>query len=63
MLKICVMVYHAIRHGKPDYMRQMLSDHQPGTLLSLRSSDDPQMLFEPRCNLQLGLRGKGLEYG
>ena len=25
--KICVMVYQAMRHGKPEYMRQMLSDH------------------------------------
>ena len=45
-----------MKHGIPDYMRKMLSDHQPETVISLRSSDDPLMLFEPRCSLQLGFR-------
>ena len=51
MFKICVMVYQAMSHGIPDYMRHMLSDHQPGTVISLRSSirssDYPLILFEP----------------
>ena len=34
----------------------MLNDHQPGTVVSLRSCDDPFKLFEPRCNLQMGFR-------
>ena len=54
--KICVMVYQALRHGKPDYIRKLLSEHRPETAVLLRSSDDPFRLEEPRCNLQMGFR-------
>ena len=56
IFKICVMVYQTIKHGKPGYLRQMLNDYQPGTAVSLRSTDDQFVLMEPRCNLQLGFR-------
>ncbi|XP_076033089.1 uncharacterized protein LOC143020543 [Oratosquilla oratoria] len=56
IFKICVMVYWTIRYGKPDYLRQILEDHQPGSAVSLGSSDDPFMLIEQRCNPQMGYR-------
>ena len=56
IFKICVLAYKAIKNGKPDYIRKLLIDYQPGTAVSLRSSDDPYKLEEPRCNLQMGFR-------
>ena len=56
VFKICVMVYQTIKHGNPGYIRQLLNEHRPGTTVLLRSSDDPFMLEEPRCNLQMGFR-------
>ena len=50
------MVYQAIRNGKPDYLKELLTDYQPRTIVTLRRSDDPFMLDEPRCNLQMGFR-------
>ena len=56
IFKICVMVYQAIKNGKPDYIRKSLIDYQTRTTVSLRRSDDPYLLDEPRCNLQMGFR-------
>ena len=56
IFKICVMVYQVIKNGKPDYLRKLLRDYHPGTTVSLRRNDDPFMLDEPRCNLQMGFR-------
>ena len=56
IFKICVMVFQAIKNGKPNYIRRLLVDYQPGTSVLLRSADEPFRLDEPRCNLQMGFR-------
>ena len=54
--KICLLVFNALKFGKPEYVRRMLKDFQPDTDMLLRHGSDLLRLQEPRCNLQLGFR-------
>ena len=46
--KICLLVFQAIKYGKPRYIREMLRDFRPETTVTLRHSDDQYRLEEPR---------------
>ena len=56
IFKMCVLVYQALRTGKPGYIRNMLSDFRPDTTVSLRHSNDPYRLEEPRSRTNTGSR-------
>ena len=56
VFKICVLVYQALRTGKPDYVRCMLKHYQLGTSLLTRQAADEYRLEEPRCNTSVGSR-------
>ena len=47
--KICLMVYKAIKFKQPKYIVDMIFSPETGTQMSLRSSDDPYRLHEPRA--------------
>ena len=46
--KICLIVYKAIKFKQPKYIVDMISSPETETQMSLRSSDDPYRLYEPR---------------
>ena len=54
--KMCVLIYQALRSGKPMYIRNMLKSFRPDTTVCLRHSDDPHRLEEPRSRTNLGTR-------
>ena len=56
VFKICLLVYQALMSGKPEYMRNMLRDFRPFTVMGLRHSDDPFRLDEPRSATNRGSR-------
>ena len=56
IFKMCVLVYQALKSGKPMYMRNMVKDFRPDTTVSLRHSDDPYRLEEPRSRTNVGAR-------
>lgn len=54
--KQCVMVRQAIRHGKPKYVRDMLTDFRTDSDIILRHDDDGYRLMEPRFYKEAGRR-------
>ena len=56
IFKMCVLTYQALGSGKPLYMRNMLKNFRPDTMVSLRHSDDPYRLEEPRSRTSIGTR-------
>ena len=54
--KQCVMVRQAIRHGKPKYVRDMLTDFRTDSDIILRHDDDGDRLMEPRFYKEAGRR-------
>ena len=47
--KICLIVYKAIKFKQPKYIVDMIASTVTETQVSLRSSDDPHRLYEPRA--------------
>ena len=47
--KICLIVYKAITFKQPKYIVDLISSPENETSMSLRSSDDPYRLYEPRA--------------
>ena len=56
IFKICVLTYQALNFERPRYLRDMLTSFQPNTGVSLRHSDDPFRLEEPRSFSNTGTR-------
>lgn len=50
------MVRQAIRHGKPKYVRDMLTDFRTDSDIILRHDDDGYRLMEPRFYKEAGRR-------
>ena len=56
VFKMCVLTYQALGLGRPAYLRNSLRSFQPNTGVSLRHSDDPYRLDEPRSATNTGAR-------
>lgn len=54
--KQCVMVYQVLKFGKPNYMKNMLTDFRVDTNVSLRHGAEVQRLHEPRYYREAGRR-------
>ena len=47
--KVCLIVFKALKFNQPKYIVDLLSYPDNGNHVTLRSSDDPYRLFEPRA--------------
>ena len=47
--KVCLIVFKALKFNQPKYIVDLLSAPNDGDHVTLRSSDDPYRLFEPRA--------------
>ena len=54
--KQCVMVYQAIKFGKPEYIKDMLKSFHIDSDVVLRHNDDENRLLEPRFRREAGRR-------
>ena len=54
VFKRCVIVYQALKSGRPGYMRELLSDFHVDTNVTLRHSAEEYRLAEPRFNTETG---------
>ena len=54
--KVSVLTFQALKMGKPEYIRRLLSEFSTGSNLVLRHNTEINRLNEPRHNLSLGAR-------
>ena len=60
--KICLITYKALKFNQPSYIREMLTLSSPEFALGLRSSDDPDHLYEPRALGERAFASRSFSY-